>query len=91
MTPQEQDFTDRSMQLFERLLGERDEWKRLMAERSLNGFDTSITTGNLALIPAFAHLTQQELNDAYAAILALDTALGDNVSGNATHLIKASR
>lgn len=91
MTPQEQDFVVRVITDCAAMLNLHDSMRRRIAEWNLNGFDSSITTGNLALVDSLKHLTQAELTACITAFQAIETALGDDVSGNRSNLIKATR
>lgn len=88
MNPQEMNFVSELMQAGEDILNLRTRLQLLRSRYTLNAFDSSITDQELAETPTFAHLTQAELVSGVSAIDAVLNALGDNISGQATNLIR---
>lgn len=91
MNPQEMTFVTELMQAGEDILNLRTRLQLLRARYTLNGHDnatTGITDGKLSEIPAFSHISRTELEGGITAIDAVLNALGDNVSGQATNLIR---
>lgn len=87
MEQQDQNFVRELMDIAESVLGDRTVIENLYARWNLNGH-SAITTEQLGGIPEFAHLSQSDLANCVTALNTILTALGDNVSGQATNLIK---
>lgn len=88
MTDQEQNFVSRQMDLAADLIGILNRIKLAQAEWNNNDFFNQITDQDLASISGFAHLTAAKLSNSITAITAVETALGDDVTGQLVNLIK---
>lgn len=86
MTPQEQNFVTRLMQIAEELIDIQVSIQQHAAQW-FAGLNSSITNGELSAIPSFEHISDTELGNAITAILAVDTALGNYSSGQVGNLL----
>lgn len=87
MTPQEQNFVSRIIEISELLIDLYADLKRIEAEWTLNNF-ASITDADLQSIPAFQHITDAELNAALVGLHELLTSLGTYEIGTVSDFVK---
>lgn len=87
-TDQEQNFVTDTMNLSQIILNDRTALENLIARYNNNQFGSSLSDAKLAGLTSTAHLTLAKIQNAVTAFNALLTALGDDVSGEATNLIK---
>ncbi len=88
LSNQEQNFVSELMALGAELLSVQHDIQTLAARWNQNGLGSSIDDTGLAEISTFAHLTAAEVSSGVTAVQAVDTALGDYVSGQSANLIK---
>lgn len=88
MTDQKANFVREIINVSRDLLSQQKYIQQLVSRWNLNGFSGGISESDLGEMSEFAHLTPAELAGAITAITAIDTALGDYVSGQATNLLK---
>jgi len=86
LTPQQQNFVSELMNLGEVVLQQRATAQNLVSRWNLNSLSGSMSDGDVALI--FPHLTTTEIASAVTALQEVLVALGDDVTGQATNLIK---
>lgn len=89
MTPQAQNHTTRSITLSDSLVEIYYAIQRNQAEYNNNSIASELTDGNLEAINDFKHLTGAEAIAIQTAFSAFMTAMGDEVTGQITNLIKA--
>ena len=88
MSAQQQNFISDMMAWSEQMLAVRAKGQELVARFNLNSVLSKLNDQEIAEIELFAHLDSDKVAGAVTALQIIDTALGDNVSGQATNLIK---
>ena len=88
MSAQQQNFISDMMAWSEQMLAVRAKGQELVARFNLNSVLSKLNDQEIAEIESFAHLDADKITGAVTALQIIDTALGDNVSGQATNLIK---
>lgn len=86
LTPQKSNFISELMNWSALELQQRAVAQDLIARWNLNAIGSGLD--DVTVQAVFPHLTAQEITDAVVAAQAVLTAMGDNVSGQATNLIK---
>lgn len=85
LTSQRNNFIQNLIDLSDQLLKDEQQIDLLVAEWNLNGYGSMINSDIQVNYPA---LTNTLITNAITAIEAVQTALGDKVSGQQTNLIK---
>lgn len=85
---QQQNFISELMACSEDILRVRVKVRELVARWNLNQTLGKLSDEQLQAYGSFEHLTVQKVTDAVTAVQAVDAALGDDASGQATNLIK---
>lgn len=88
LTTQQTNFISELMAWSEAQLRLRDVGRNLVARWDLNGVLGKLDNEMIQAVSTFAHLDAQKVVDGVTALQAVNTALGDDVSGQATNLIK---
>jgi len=88
LTAQQQNFIGELMAWAEIELRQRATGQNLAARWELNGVLAKLDDASIQALPSFAHLDAQKIIDGVSALLTVNTALGNDVSGQAVNLIK---
>lgn len=90
LTPAQSDWVSHMKQEATVLLDSQERVKRLVAEYNAEGYSSVITDAAL-LDSGFPDLTNARVIAGVVAVSAVDTALGDLVSGQSGNLLKLTR
>lgn len=85
---QQQNFISELMAWADDQLRVRVKGRELVARWNLNGTLGKLSNEQLQAISAFEHLDVEKVTNAVSALQAVNEALGDDVSGQATNLLK---
>ena len=88
LSVQNQNFIAEIMQEAESLLSTKSSLERFIARWNLNDMFNTLSDADIAEVGAFSHLTKSEVSNCISAFEAILTALGDNVTGQSTNLVK---
>jgi len=88
MTDQQQNFISEVMTTADEIIKMNNKLDQLIARWNLNDSTTNINNADFNAIAALAHLNKTKFSAAITAFQAIQTALGDKVTGQITNLIK---
>ena len=88
LSAQQQNFLSELQQDAESVLAQRNTLREIIARWNLNDFSSIFATGDIKESPTFAHLDKEKVSNAITAFQQVLDALGDDVSGQATNLLK---
>lgn len=88
LTSQQQNFISEMLSWAETELRQRDIARNLAARWNLNGLLAKLDDESVQSVAAFEHLDAQKVIDGVSTLQIVVTTLGDDVSGQATNLIK---